>query len=77
MIAAENFAGRGRAENTQFPARFKIDFFRKKIVNCQFDGGKRSADFFMKTYHFINFDSSSLSFRISALFGSKATTCLR
>ena len=32
MIAAENFAGRGRAENTQFPARFKIDFFRKKIV---------------------------------------------
>ena len=32
MIAAENFAGRGRAENTHFPARFKIDFFRKKIV---------------------------------------------
>ena len=32
MIAAENFAGRGRVENTHFPARFKIDFFRKKIV---------------------------------------------
>ena len=32
MIAAENFPGRGRAENTHFPARFKIDFFRKKIV---------------------------------------------
>ena len=32
MIAAKNFAGRGRAENTHFPARFKIDFFRRKIV---------------------------------------------
>jgi len=32
MILAENFAERGRAENTQFPARFKIDFFRRKIV---------------------------------------------
>ena len=32
MIAAENFTGRGRAENTHFPARFKIDFVRKKIV---------------------------------------------
>ena len=32
MILAENLAERGRAENTQFPARFKIDFFRRKIV---------------------------------------------
>lgn len=32
MILAENLAERGRAENTHFPARFKIDFFRKKIV---------------------------------------------
>ena len=32
MMPAENLAGRGRAENTHFPARFKIDFFRRKIV---------------------------------------------
>ena len=32
MMLAENLAGRGRAENTHFPARFKIDFFRRKIV---------------------------------------------
>ena len=32
MMLAENLAGRGRAENTHFPARFKINFFRRKIV---------------------------------------------
>ena len=32
MIVAENLAERGRAENTHFPARFKIIFFRRKIV---------------------------------------------
>ena len=32
MILAENLEGRGRAENMHFPARFKINFFRRKIV---------------------------------------------
>ena len=32
MILAENLAERGRDKNTHFPARFKIDFFRRKIV---------------------------------------------
>ena len=32
MMLAENLAERGRAESTHFPARFKINFFRRKIV---------------------------------------------
>ena len=53
MIAAENFAGRGRAENTQFPARFKIDFFRKKIVKT--NSAYKTADAAYTTFVIVVF----------------------
>ena len=48
MIAAENFTGRGRTENTHFPARFKMSFFRKKIVKTS--SAYKSADAIYTTF---------------------------